>query len=144
MIVPLAPARPSDFAELSALLHASGLPLDGLEEHLETALVARRDGRLVGCVALEIYGPVALLRSLAIASDLRGEGLGQRLTEAALDLARAAGVKEVFLLTQTAAGFFPRFGFVPAAREQAPPALQQSVEFRSACPASAACMRLTL
>jgi amino-acid N-acetyltransferase len=144
MVVSILPARPSDFDEMAALLSSCGLPIDGLEEHLDKALVAFQDGQLAGCVALELFGSAALLRSLAVAPARRGERLGLRLTQAALDLARGAGSREVFLLTETAAGFFPRLGFAPIGREQVPAAVRRSVEFGSACPASAAVMRLGL
>jgi amino-acid N-acetyltransferase len=129
---------------MGALLSACGLPVDGLADHLEAALVARSDEGLAGCVALELYGGAALLRSLAVAPERRGEGLGLRLAEAAVALARARGAREIFLLTETAARFFPRLGFAAVDRAEAPPAMRESIEFRSACPASAACMRLAL
>jgi amino-acid N-acetyltransferase len=50
----------------------------------------------------------------------------------------------VYLLTTTAESYFPKFGFVQTTREVVPTAVQQSVEFRSACPASAVVMRKTL
>jgi amino-acid N-acetyltransferase len=56
--------------------------------------------------------------------------------------AAANGVETVALLTTTAAGFFPRFGFRAVERATVPVALQASVEFRSACPASATAMVL--
>ena len=74
--------------------------------------------RVVGSAALEFYGKAALLRSVAVVAELRGAGLGHRLTGAALDLARQRGVTAVYLLTETAADFFPRFGFRPTQRAQ--------------------------
>ena len=50
----------------------------------------------------------------------------------------------VFLLTTTAERFFPKFGFEQIARDDVPPSVQASVEFRSACPASAIVMRKRL
>jgi amino-acid N-acetyltransferase len=50
----------------------------------------------------------------------------------------------VFLLTTTAERFFPKFGFEQIDREQVPASVQQSVEFQSACPASAIVMRKLL
>jgi amino-acid N-acetyltransferase len=85
-----------------------------------------------------------LLRSVAVDETRRGEGLGHQLTQAALDLARARGLKTVYLLTTTAATFFPRFGFREIARDEVDPAVQRSVEFTKACPASAAAMRADL
>lgn len=130
-------AQPSDLPELQALLVRSGLPPDGLSEHIGAALVARDDARIVGSAALELYGQAALLRSLAVEPALRGQRLGQQLVRAALSLARQRGVAEIYLLTTSAAEFFPRFGFAPIERAGVAPAVRQSIEFVSACPASA-------
>jgi amino-acid N-acetyltransferase len=139
--VTIQPATSDDAAAVERLLTANGLPLDGVRDHLATALVARRDGELLGCAALELYPDGALLRSVAVAPAARGSGLGRRLTEAALALADRRGAPAVFLLTTTAEGYFPRFGFAVVPRTEVPPGVQQSVEFRSACPASAIVMR---
>ena len=50
----------------------------------------------------------------------------------------------MYLLTTTAERYFARFGFVQIARDDVPGAVQQSVEFREACPASAVVMRTEL
>jgi len=142
--VQLRPSRPEDFESAAALLRASRLSLDGLRERFDNAIVASRDGEVVGCVALELHRDSALLRSLVVAEGVRGEGLGERLTAEALRLARERGAADVYLLTETAQRFFPRFGFRIAERSEAPAALQESVEFRSACPKSAVMMRLGL
>lgn len=130
-------ARTADLPAIVELLTASGLPDAGLAAHLAMALVARDGAAIVGSAALEVYGAAALLRSVAVAPERRGQGLGRQLTAAALDLARRLGVTEVYLLTETASDFFPRFGFRPIAREAIPTAVRQSVEFTTACPASA-------
>jgi len=135
------PAGPRDLPDIIALLEAGKLPLAGLDAHVATTLVARRNARVVGCAALEIHGTVGLLRSVAVDETRRGEGLGHQLTQAALDLARARGVRTVYLLTTTAAAFFPRFGFREVSRDDVDPAVQRSVEFTKACPADAVAMR---
>jgi amino-acid N-acetyltransferase len=137
-------AAASDVSEILGLLEASSLPVAGIERHIETALVARHDGKIVGCAAVEVYGTAGLLRSVAVAAERRGEGLGQQLTAAALELARERGVRNVYLLTTTAGGFFPRFGFSAIARAELDPALGASEELRGACPASAVAMRAGL
>jgi SAM-dependent methyltransferase/N-acetylglutamate synthase-like GNAT family acetyltransferase len=138
------PASDADLAAVKSLLDARGLPIEGLDEHVGAALVAREGGEVVGAVALELYGDAALLRSLVVRSDRQRIGLGTGLTEAALALARQRGVRELYLLTETADGFFPRFGFERVARDQVAPAVRGSVEFASACPQSARAMRLPL
>ena len=140
----LEPAAMGDLPDIVALLESSELPVAGIERHVATMLVARDGGTIVGCAAVEIYGAAGLLRSVAVAHGRRGTGLGQRLTVAALELARARGVANVYLLTTTAGDFFPRFGFAPIARAEMDPALAPSEELRGACPASAVAMRAPL
>jgi nucleoside-diphosphate-sugar epimerase len=96
-------ATAGDVPAIIALLEKDKLPLVGLKEYVATALVAQRNGRIVGCAAVEIHGTAGLLRSVAVDDSRRGEGLGHQLTQAALDLARARGVTTVYLLTTTAA-----------------------------------------
>src|SRR6266446_5871224 len=104
-------AAPADLADILALLERCGLPQAGLEEALATTVVAREAGRMVGCSALEVYGTTALLRSVAVDPLRRSHGLGSRLVQRALSMARQLRVHEVYLLTETAADYFPRFGF---------------------------------
>ena len=134
-------AKAEDGPPILQLLSDAGLPVDGLLDHLDTALVARAEGRLVGCAALEVYADGALLRSVVVADSVNGQGIGTRLTRAALDLARVLGLPAVYLLTTTAEAFFPRFGFVRIATAEVPASVQMSVEFRSACPSTAIVMK---
>jgi amino-acid N-acetyltransferase len=137
-------AKTTDLPDILALLKAAALPVAGIENHVETALVAKESERLLGCAAVEVYGQVGLLRSVAVDAGRRGEGLGEELTKAALELARKRGVRDIYLLTTTASHFFPRFGFTAIPRAELDPALQQSEELRGACPASALAMRAAL
>ena len=50
----------------------------------------------------------------------------------------------LYLLTTTAEGYFPKFGFERITRAEVPPSVQASVEFATACPASAIVMRKRL
>ncbi len=126
------------------LLTESALPTAGALEHLGTALVARSHQGIVGSAMLEIYDDGALLRSVAVAPAARNRGLGAQLTESALRLAETLEVPAVYLLTTTAEQFFRKFAFLPILREDVPAGVQGSVEFRSACPASALVMRRSL
>src|SRR5712691_2888217 len=137
-------ATPSDLLDIVSLLKAAALPVAGIENHIETTLVARDSERLLGCAAVEVYGQAGLLRSVAVEVEHRGEGWGERLTKAALELARKRGVRDIYLLTTTASHFFPRFGFTATTRAELDPALAQSEELRGECPASALAMRASL
>lgn len=133
-----------DLPEIRALLERLQLPLAGVDEHLPTMLVAREGEQIVGTAALELYADGALLRSVAVEPRWQGNQLGHQLTDAALRLATTFGANAVFLLTTTAERFFPKFGFEQIEREQVPPSVRASVEFQSACPASAIVMRKQL
>jgi amino-acid N-acetyltransferase len=137
-------AVPTDLPAILSLLERCGLPTAGVAEHLSHALVAREQNRVVGSAALEIYDDGALLRSVAVDPGRRGLGLGERIAAAALAEAERHGAQQIFLLTTSAERFFPRFGFTVVTRDEVPPGLLQSVEFRSACPASAIVMRKSL
>jgi amino-acid N-acetyltransferase len=137
-------ARPGDRPAIEALLAANDLPLDGLELALPTAVVARDGARLAGCAAFEPYGSAGLLRSVCVTADQRGTGLGRMLVAAAEDAAIDAGIRELFLLTDTAADWFPRLGYERTTRDACPADMAASPEFVAACPASAAVLRKLL
>jgi amino-acid N-acetyltransferase len=137
-------ARAEDLDGILRLLGEQRLPQEGLREHLETALVVRLDDRIVGSAALELYPDGALLRSVAVASELQGQQVGRELTEAAIRLADQLAMPAVYLLTNTAAEYFPRFGFEPITRAEVPPGVQASIEFTSLCPSTATVMRKRL
>jgi amino-acid N-acetyltransferase len=117
-------ARPAEAAAIHALVAgyaAEGLLLPRTPEQIHAAvgdfLVALDSGRVMGCAALEFYGPrhggLAEVRSLAVAPEVRGSGLGGRLLEAAVKDARRQGAGRVFAVTR-GAEFFERHGFARA------------------------------
>lgn len=137
-------AQAEELNAVRALLLEQRLPLDGLHDQAGTVLVARLDDRIVGSAALELYPDGALLRSVAVAAPLQGQGVGRNLTAAALRLAGELRVPAVYLLTTTAERYFPKFGFEVISRDDVPASVQGSIEFQSACPASATVMRARL
>ena len=137
-------ATPSDLPAIHSLLTRLNLPLEAVDDHVETMLVLRDGQRIVGTAGLEMYADGALLRSVAVDPDLQGRQLGHELTHAALRLAADRGAAAVYLLTMTAERFFPKFGFHTITREDVPASVRASVEFQSACPASAIVMRKQL
>ncbi len=135
----LRPGTPDDFPAIASLLLASDLPLDGLSADRPFAVVAVRAGRLIGCADVLRYGSSALLRSVAVDAAVRGTGIGRTLVEAAL-VDAGGDATRAYLLTETAAGFFGRLGFRRTSRRRVSPLVRASVEFTSACPASAIAM----
>jgi amino-acid N-acetyltransferase len=137
-------ATPHDWQCLIDLLATADLPLAGAEAHLSDFFLAIRDDVLIGSAGLERYGDTALLRSVAVTAPERGHGVGQALVQQVLAYAASLGVRQVILLTTTAANFFLRFGFQPISRAEFPRVAQTSVEFQEACPATATVMSLLL
>ena len=52
---------------------------------------------------------------------------------AAEALAREEGVRDLYLLTETAVGWFPRLGYEPVERSLAAAAVGESIEFTTVC-----------
>ena len=139
--VTIVPARLSDYDVVAALLEREHLPLDGLRQHFENALVARAGNRIIGCAALEVYEGGALLRSVAVDAEYRGAGVGGDLTEATIQLANRRVVPAIYLLTTTAEQFFRKFNFEIVDRADVPRSVTASEEFAHACPSTAIAMR---
>jgi len=137
-------ASTTDDPALRALLQAVKLPFEDVASERQDFMVALWQGRVVGCVALERFEGVALLRSLAVAESLRGSGVGRELHDCALARARELGLSRLFLLTTTAAPFFERRGFQHVERSQVPETVWRSPQFANLCPATAACLALSL
>jgi amino-acid N-acetyltransferase len=141
------PATPGDRAQVEALLTTSDLPLDGVAEGLSGFVVAQSEQRIVGVAGIEGCGAAgehALLRSVAVADEWRGKGLGRELVERAIALAEERGVHALYLLTTTAERYFPTFGFAEVSRDGVPDDVKATAEFQGACPASAIVMTRTL
>jgi amino-acid N-acetyltransferase len=124
------------------LLAACHLPTDDLLVPVTSRRLfgCQLDGRLAGLVGVEIHGPDALLRSLAVADSARGKALGAGLLAYAEQYAAAHGVQAIYLLTTTAETFFARRGYSLAQRIAAPPAIAATQQFSGLCPAAAAFM----
>ena len=96
--------------------------------------------KLVGVVGLENFGTMALLRSLAVSVELRGSGLGRTLVQFAESEARAMGVIDLFLLTETAEHFFTKLSYQPLSRKNAPLVIKNTAQFSTLCPATSSFM----
>lgn len=133
-----------DAAAIRTLLESCGLPTSDLLSSNPQFIVACEEAKIVAVGALQPFGSTALLRSVAVASDLRGTGLGRIIVQDLERIACAAGISRLVLLTESAKPFFQRLGYQVIERQEAPQQVQASEEFRSLCPASATCMARTL
>lgn len=130
---------------LKEFLRSNNLPTEdvSLNKGLFLAYYNTHDV-LVGSGGLELYDNLALLRSLAVSPELRGQQVGKEIVSQLLEAAKQRDISEVYLLTQTASFFFQKMGFKPVARENVPDAIQKSSEFATVCPASADVLVLKL
>jgi amino-acid N-acetyltransferase len=139
--VTLRRADRTDHGAVAGILQDLTLPTDGVEDWLDRFWVGEHEGTVVGVAGMERYGDAGLLRSVAVAPDWQGSGIGRALVDRVLDEAQNAGIKDVFLLTTTAEHYFSRLGFACVERECVPSGVRASAEFRGACPDSAVVMR---
>jgi amino-acid N-acetyltransferase len=137
-------ARSSDFARVAELLVDNALPLDGVPPSLSGFLVAEDGDRIIGVAGVEDCGAYGLLRSAAVARDARNRGIGRKLVERLIANATEDRRRGLYLLTTTAARYFPLFGFVETNRDTVPEAVRATKEFAEACPDSATVMKLDL
>ena len=137
-------ASAEDEEQIKQILAASGLHHQDISpSQLQHFLIVKDETALTlaGVVGLEQKDDVGLLRSLAVAKAYRRQGLATQLVNKIEDYARSQKVASLYLLTLTAEDYFSERGYQKTARESAPPALQETTEFKSLCPETAVCMK---
>ncbi|CAB3810826.1 arsenic resistance N-acetyltransferase ArsN2 [Paraburkholderia fynbosensis] len=130
-------AAAPDLAAIEALLEANDLPTVGVAEHLTNFIVGVRPSGTIACGGVEYYADFALMRSIVVARDARGVGLGKTIVAHLLAECRTRAIRSVVLLTTTAEHYFSGQGFAPVTRDEVPPPLLASSQFQGVCPASA-------
>ncbi|WP_224270428.1 arsenic resistance N-acetyltransferase ArsN2 [Haloprofundus salinisoli] len=135
------PASKSALDSVASMLRRAGLLADDVRTAPAQFFVAAVDGEPVGVSGVELHGNAALLRSVAVVADARGSGYGRALTAAAADHAAERDAETLYLLTETAPGYFESLGFRRCTRDDAPATIRETTEFAELCPESAVCMR---
>ena len=134
----------ASFLSFQDQLRSCNLPWEDLDFARDLMVGYYEGDQLVGTGALEIHGAYALLRSLSVRLGLRGRSVGSTITEYLLNEANARNIEAVYLLTETARGFFQRKGFREVPRDQVPGEVTGSAEFSHLCPTTAVAMMLPL
>lgn len=140
----LMPATRADLSAIISLLSANDLPVQDVGQHVGSFILAKWRGVVVGTAGLEYYGEVALVRSLCVSLAHRGNDVGRQLLSTVEESAFARRACRLYLLTNAAIAYFERRGYAVLARNDAPSAIRNTVEFRLLCPGSATCMHKTL
>ncbi len=134
-------AESADLDAIARLLAASALPTDDLEHQDLSLFIVEDSGDGLGAVGgLERCGSNALLRSVATAEALRGQGRARAMVAELEALAATHAIDELYLLTETAADFFAGLGYAVRDRATVPDAVRASRQFSSICPDSATVM----
>ena len=130
-----------DEPAIRSLLDKASLPTESVGTGRTEFFVALRGGSPAAVAGLEIYGADALLRSVVVAADARGTGLGVALVEFMETIAADRGVRRLVLLTNTARDFFLHRGYRIIDRAVVNnPAMERSSEFSGLCPSHSICM----
>ncbi|MGE0407525.1 MAG: N-acetyltransferase [Candidatus Korobacteraceae bacterium] len=106
-----------DYARETLLLPRT---LAELCENVRDFTVVEDDGQVIACGALHLYGPhLAEVRSIAVARDRQGQGIGSVLMRALLKEADDHQTEQVCLFTR-APEFFAKVGFVAVPHQSLP------------------------
>jgi len=140
------PQRARDRARVIELLHEAQLADHDWRSGQAAVdfLVMREAGQVVGAIGLQHAGGAGVLRSLVVCPTLHRQGRGAALVAAPEQLAVRRGMDDMYLLTTTVPTFFALLDYLRVERASAPPAVQETVQFSTLCPASAVCMHKRL
>ena len=135
-----------DLDESKKLLEKNELPTEFSSEIFQHFYIAQSDddSKILGLIGLESKQSVGLLRSLVVSDSFRGRGVGVKLVKVIEKYAHSLGIKNIYLLTNTADQFFKRLGYTAIPRNILPEFIRQTAEFSSICPKSSVCMQKSL
>ena len=123
-------ATEDDIPAIATLLIESNLPPDDLERWIDNFLVLIIDGKIEGCIGLEQWDVVGLLRSFVVSENYRSRGLGIRLYTKLIALAKDMNLSSIILLAMGASDFFEKNGFKFIKRNETPESVNNSVQFK--------------
>jgi 4-nitrophenyl phosphatase len=133
-----------DLPHIATMLHHGGLPAGAARERLGRTMVAEADRKPIATASWERIDDVGLLRSVAVAPDLRRAGAGTIVVAATLKRMLDEGIADVYLVTEHAEKFFGACGFRTIDRDQLPAAVAKHPQLVRECPSSAPAMFLKL
>lgn len=138
-------ATGSDLTEILEILKRVGLPTAGVDNNIIHFLVATsKSNELLAVIGMEIVGTDGLLRSLACNPNFCKQGIAAELIANALIVARKQGIKNLYLMTQSAEKYMQKFGFKTVERQDIPEDLLKQSELNFACSTCSTCMSLAL
>jgi len=95
-------------------------PLSEIYENIRDYFIVKDDKQILACASLHvIWADLAEIKSVAVAEDRQGQGIGDSIIKACLIEARDIDIPTVFCLTYQP-GFFERFGFTQLDKMELP------------------------
>lgn len=135
-------AATKDLDLIAELLKQNDLPYQDIKTAGKDFFLAYDNSLFIGCVGLEKFDRIALLRSMTVKEEYRNKGYGKLICSLLMEYAKTQDIKELYLLTTTAKDFFEKIGFEIIERNSAPDTIKNTTEFLALCPASAICMEI--
>lgn len=117
----LVAATTADIPDLTAFLREADLTLSGLDSSSVRLWIMRdASGCLVASTGYESSddGQHVLLRSVAVAPDHRGGGLGHEVARFAIERASEAGAERAWLFSRRSGPFWQKLGYEAADRDE--------------------------
>ena len=130
--------------KLKQLLSSNQLCFNDMNEQGVQLFGVQFKNKNIGFFGYEAFADVALFRSMVVVTEARNKGYGALIWQQAKMKLTAAGINDVYLLTNTAAPFFSKQGFKQVARTSAPKPILATNEFKEFCPADSVCMKINL
>ncbi len=94
--------------------------IEDIYQSVREWVVAKEDGQILGCASLVVlWADMAEVRSMVVAPEAQGMGVGRRLMAALLVQAAQMELPQVIALTRKP-GFFVKLGFRTVPRESLP------------------------
>jgi amino-acid N-acetyltransferase len=126
--------------EVFSLLQQANLPIEDIDQQVQLFMLHHQQIP-TGTTGWYRWQDVALLRSMSIIAAYQGKGMGKVLYNSIEQLAIEEGIRQFYLLTTTAVGFFAKAGFMVTDRNLVPEALLQLPAFAYVCPSTAIVMQ---
>jgi len=139
--ISIQPAATSDYQAVCELLSKHKLPIEDINKELSHFFIVKPHELPVGVIGMEKYGEFGLLRSMVTDPAFRNNGIASALVAALINYGKSLGLKELYLLTETAEDYFAKRGFQKINRDQVPATIKQSSEFSHLCPSTAVVMK---
>ncbi len=129
---------------LKALLAKANLMYEDIDLNEHYFFGEFIDDHLVATAGLEVYESHVLIRSVAVDDNSKGKGLGMHIVKEVEAWAKARGIKGIYLLTESAEGFFIKNNYHQISRAVVPDLIAQTTQFAQLCPQTAICMHKSL